>query len=115
LSRFARRTDSNHRRLVKAFEAFGADVEPVQSAKAGRPDAVVGIFGKTHWCEFKPDTKLKAHQPSEEQAKFIKTWRGSPIHVVRSLDDVAALVLSWRNTQLLEHQAAQALARERAA
>jgi hypothetical protein len=37
MSRFARKVDSNHRRLVKAFEAFGADVEPVQSAKAGRP------------------------------------------------------------------------------
>jgi hypothetical protein len=115
MSRYARKVDASHKAVVGAFRAMGCTVEAIQGAKAGLPDLVVGFAARTHLVEVKPNTLLKAHQPSAAQDRFAMAWRGGGVPVVRTVDDAAALVLSWRNTQLLEHQAAQALARERAA
>ena len=112
MSRFARNIDSSHRLVVVAFRALGCTVEAIQGAKAGLPDLAVGVFGRTHLVEVKPDTHLKRHQSSEAQQRFALAWRGGAVPVCRSPDDAAALVLLWRNEQLLEHRAAQALALE---
>ena len=110
MSRYARKVDSSHKGVVAAFRAMGCTVAPIQSCIAGLPDLIVGFAGRTHLVEVKPDTKLKAHRPSEAQVAFAESWRGGSVPVCRNVDDVVALVLMWRNAQLLEHRAAQALA-----
>lgn len=109
MSRFARKIDSSQRGVVAAFSALGCTLLSIQSSTAGCPDLAVGFAGVTHLIEVKPDTKLKAHMPTDAQQRFATSWRGGDVPVVRSAADVELLVEMWRHAQLIEHKAAAAL------
>ena len=53
MSRWARNKDGNHAGIVRAFRACGASVSAIESAEAGVPDLVVGIYGLTELVEVK--------------------------------------------------------------
>lgn len=110
MSRFARRTDLNAHSIVKAFEAAGATVLVLSGCRAGTPDLAVGVSGRTHLVEIKQDSILRAHQPSPEQVKFARGWRGAPVHLVRTPQQALELVASVRQAAILATLAAYALA-----
>jgi hypothetical protein len=78
--------DRNESELVKAIRHCGGQWLPL-NVKDG-PDGVIGHAGRTLLAEVKtPTGKLK-----EGQAEFHKGWRGGTIHVLRTVDDVLALL-----------------------
>ena len=84
--------DSNHGELTQAYEQQGCSVADTSAMGEGFPDAVVGAAGVTDLVEFKtPDGELK---PSQET--FMRTWRGSIVWVVRTVQDVDYHVASMR-------------------
>ena len=92
MSRFARRKDSNHGPVVKAFEFAGASWLNIEGTTPGAPDGVLGCSGSSHLVEIKPNTALKAHRPKPNQVAFAEKWRGSPVHLVRSPQEAWELV-----------------------
>lgn len=111
----AHRKDASHKAVVAAFEAHGCSVNVIEQAKTGCPDLVVGYLGVDHGVEVKP-TKEQAGKdwrrdtvPRESQLAFHARWRGAPIHVVRTVEDVVALVAMWRASAATATRAAIAL------
>jgi len=78
------RRDQNQAAIVRALRKAGATVVITADVGGGFPDLVVGWNGVTYLVEVKNRTKL-----SESQQRFIERWRGGPIVVLSSLDDVA--------------------------
>lgn len=98
MSRYARRRDSNHGELVKAFEQLGCSVADLSHAGLpGWPDVVVGCIGLNHLVEFKClDTDYGRAGLNTNQQAFARDWRGGVVHVVATPDHVAFLVGNWR-------------------
>ena len=94
--RRAARVDDNHRAIVAAFRSYGCSVTSLAAVGDGVPDLLVGRFGVTHLVEVKDGSKAKSKRKlTPAQVAFRDSWRGSPIHVVKSLDDVANLHRTW--------------------
>ncbi len=72
---YAKKRDANELEIVKALEKVGATVKRLDDL-----DLLVGYRGKTHLMECKTLTgKL-----TDPQKDFIKEWKGSPLHIVRT-------------------------------
>jgi Holliday junction resolvase len=84
--------DSNHCEIVKAYQDLGCSVANTAKAGAGVPDLFVGCMGLTDPVEIKTeDGRLLS-----TQQEFIEGWRGSPVVVVRTQDDVIEHVTALR-------------------
>lgn len=106
MSRWARNKDGNHAGIVRAFRACGASVSAIESAEAGVPDLVVGIYGLTELVEVKDGGKVKsAQQLSDAQVKWHTSWKGRPVQVVRSIDDAVELVSRMRGAMTMSEVA----------
>jgi Holliday junction resolvase len=79
----AHRRDLNQSAIVRVLRDAGATVVITADIGGGFPDLVVGWRGKTYLVEVKNLTQL-----SEKQLEFIERWRGGPIIVLRTVDDV---------------------------
>jgi hypothetical protein len=92
------RRDGNHSELSNHFEALSCTVIDTHSVGiAGWPDLVVGCLGQNHLVEVKnPDTEYGRAGLSATQLIFNRDWRGAPMAVVSSVDEVTALVMIWR-------------------
>lgn len=84
----ARKVDANQAEIVAALRSLGASVISLHDAGSGIPDLLVGFRGVTRLVEVKnPDTKGKLN---ERQIHWHSLWRGDPVVVVYSVDDVLA-------------------------
>lgn len=101
MSRYARRRDGNHGTLVAAFLRTGCTVIDTSHAGIpGWPDAVVGCLGISHLVEFKnPETRYGRSGLNSNQTAFGRDWRGSPVFVVSTVDEVLAVVANWRRAK----------------
>jgi len=85
------RSDGNADEIINALQGCGASVfriNPSGGRRNGLPDVVIGIDGTTLLAEIKqPGGKL-----TDEQIDWHAAWRGAPVHVLRSVEDVGALV-----------------------
>jgi Holliday junction resolvase len=79
----AHRRDLNQSAIVRVLRDAGATVVITADIGGGFPDLVVGWRGKTYLVEVKNLTQL-----SEKQLEFIERWRGGPVIVLRTVDDV---------------------------
>lgn len=116
MSRFARRKDTSHLTVVSAFVAHGCSVLVIDCSAANAWDLEVGFLGRDHGVEVKPThEQAKANRRKDlaelrpSQAAFFAKWRGAPVQVVRTVEDVAALVAQWRADAERERRAAEAL------
>lgn len=100
MSRYARRRDSNHGDLVRAFERLGCTVADLSHAGLpGWPDVVVGCIGLNHLVEFKDLRTAYGRQGlNENQQAFSREWRGGQVYVVTSELEAEALVTNWRRS-----------------
>lgn len=97
MSRYARRKDSSHAEVVQAFRMCGCSVEVHEPSTAGAPDLIVGVFGVNLLVEVKPSEGAKAAtQLRDNQRDWHARWRGRAPVVVRTTDDVMALVAQVR-------------------
>lgn len=93
MSRFARHADSNAKQLLEAFRAHGCSILRITCAEPGAPDLLVGRLGLDGLVELKPNVGEKRRRnPRATQVEWAARWRGRPVAVVRTVDDVAAVV-----------------------
>lgn len=90
MSRYARRTDDNHRAIVDALERVGCLVVSLAAVGNGVPDLLVLRAGKLFLLEVKDGAKVpSARKLTGEQQSFRKLW---PVHVVLSPIDALRAV-----------------------
>ncbi len=100
--RRAAAVDANQRTIVKALRAMGATVLHTHQLGKGAPDLIVGYRGREYLLECKDGQKPpSARKLTPDEETFHRTWRGSVVRVVESVDDVfAALgVAKWRSDE----------------
>lgn len=91
--RRAAKRDTAEPAVVDAFRKAGCSV-----THADQPcDLLVGLHGVTHLVEVKTGTTGYGKGLNGNQAEWARTWRGSPVEIVRTPDDALALVHQWRN------------------
>jgi hypothetical protein len=97
MSRFARRGhhDANHADVAQFYRDLGCSVADTSAAGFGFPDMAVGCVGVTNLVEVKDeDGNLSA-----SQQRFIRDWRGGPIVVVRTFDEVVTHIQRIRSAR----------------
>jgi len=82
----AAKVDGNQRSIVAALRAMGASVTSLHRVGEGCPDLVVGLKGRTYLVE----VKAPKGRVLPSQAAWHGAWRGSPVVVIRSLDEAVA-------------------------
>ncbi len=85
---YARRADTNHVEIVAAFKQFNASVTDLRLVGHGTPDLLIGFQGRDRQVEVKTAKgKVRAGQDA-----YAEAWKGCRPVVVRSIEDVIALV-----------------------
>ena len=86
------RKDANHDELAAAYIEQGCSCIDTSAHGGGFPDAVVGCAGVTDLVEFKSEGGTL--EPAQET--FDARWRGSPVWLVRTREEVEYHVRSMR-------------------
>tara|TARA_Y100000310_G_scaffold273610_1_gene289148 strand:- start:109 stop:492 length:384 start_codon:yes stop_codon:yes gene_type:complete len=88
-----KKVDSNHAEIVKALRSYpDVSVFSIATLGQGIPDLVVGINGVTVLVEVKAGRK----KLNALQASWHAAWTGTPVVVMRSVDEAHALVQDIR-------------------
>jgi len=87
LARFANTRDANESEIFDAWRRVGASVYRLDEPC----DAIVGYRGKTFLAEIKrplgPRGGKSHSKLTKAQERFNREWRGSPVQIVRTVDD----------------------------
>lgn len=86
------RKDANHDTLAAVYLQYGCSCVDSSAMGGGFPDALVGCAGVTDLVEFKSE----GGTVTPAQVTFDATWRGSPVWLIRSANDVDLHVQSMR-------------------
>ena len=86
---YARRRDTVHSEIRDVLRECGFSVFDAGAVGGSFPDLVVGAHGITYLVEIKgPRGKLSAGQ-----REFAEAWRGGPVVVAHSVDDVLLAIV----------------------
>lgn len=88
---YARRKDTTHRAIAQGLEAAGFSVADTSRLGDDFPDLVIGKHGVDAKVECKSPKKIhkqKGEGLSEGQRTFRDEWRGAPVIVATSLEEV---------------------------
>jgi hypothetical protein len=86
--------DANHFEVVAAFKACGAGVMDTSTMGGGFPDLLVNITGSVRLVEVKnPNTEYGRKGFTRLQRRFVDGWAGSPVRIIRTLQDVEDFVM----------------------
>lgn len=92
------KVDGNAHELDEVFEASGVSILKMDGLGDDAPDRLMGHQGVDQLVEYKnPEGRNRV---SDGQEKFIKTWSGRPVKVVRTRDEAIALILQMRRDKL---------------
>ncbi len=104
MPRYAAKVDDNQPEIVAAWRAVGASVLLLHRVGEGCPDTLVGFRGLSHLVEIKDGNKIpSARKLTKHQVEFHADWLGSPVHVVKNVDEALA-VLGIMPTVGIEHR-----------
>ena len=96
MPRYANNVDANQPEIVAAYRKAGATVQHLHSVGEGCPDLIIGFRGVDFWVEIIGAYKLKQFRKtgglSVGQVIWHRDWRGSPVHVVKSVDEALAVL-----------------------
>ncbi len=94
MPRTAARVDANQAAIVSALRQVGAYVLFTFQLK-NCFDLLVGYRGRTFLMEVKdPAQPASKRQLTAGEAKFKSEWRGSPYHVVHTVEEAIAIITS---------------------
>lgn len=94
--------DANHDDVTKWLEDGGAVVRDLSRAMFGVPDLLVWYVKKWHLIEVKnPKHTYGRRGLNEAQMKWALEWKGGPVYIVRTKDDVDAFLVG--ELDKLEH------------
>jgi hypothetical protein len=90
---YGSRKDANHAEIVDAMRKAGLAVLDISKMGRGVPDLIVSIpphaIGKTVLADIKnPKTRYGQKGLNGLQKKFADEWQGSPVYLVRTIEDV---------------------------
>lgn len=91
---YARRVDNTHAEVIAAYEAAYCNVLDLSKVGFGCPDILVALAGRCYLREIKGEHG----QIEPSQKRFMDTWRGPKIQVVRSHADALNDVLNLRES-----------------
>lgn len=94
------RKDSNHNELANLFRKLGVSaIDMIDTGIPGWPDLACGVMSRTYLVEVKNSTTQYGRSGlNSNQTAFQREWRGSPIEIVSTEDEVIALVRKWRTS-----------------
>ena len=91
----AKRTDDNHKEIVKAARSLGCSVADTSAVGNGFPDLVIGVYAGRRinlMVEVKDGKKSASRRKlTEDQVEFHKGWRGQ-IAIVETVQDLVNLI-----------------------
>ena len=91
--RYAARVDANQTQIVSALRAAGATVQSLSAVGQGCPDLLVGYHGHLYLIEIKDGANVPSKQLlTDDQKKWHDAWTGSPVHVVRSIEQALKIL-----------------------
>ena len=86
--RLIARTDSNQRDIVRAIRSCGGSWMDCHQLGEGKPDGIAGWFGRFNDLI---EVKMPGEKLTEDEGEFHKNWKGQPVEIVYSVEDVARL------------------------
>jgi len=90
--RTAARVDANQPEIVNALRAIGAYVLHLHQLK-NCCDLLVGFRGRTYLMEIKdPAQPPSKRQLTPGEAKFRDEWKGTPYHIVETIDQALKII-----------------------
>ena len=92
MTRYAKRTDDNHRKVVEDFKAAmpEATVHDCSGAGRGFPDLCIGVFDRNWLVEIKdPDKPPARRKLTTAQVGMHSNWQGQ-VAVVHSAAEICA-------------------------
>lgn len=87
--RFYHRADANAGPIWKYARRLGASVAVLTNVGGGCPDGYIGFQGRDIGFA---DIKGDKEDLRDSQKDFIARWRGGPIHILRTADDLVRLL-----------------------
>ncbi len=109
------KVDANQSEIVDTFRKLGCSVKCTHTLAEGFPDLVVGISGETAIVEVKDGAKPpSARKLTIDEILFQDTWRGSPVKIIETVDDVIRFVDFIRRRQQAVNKSNEELERLRA-
>lgn len=96
---YAKRTDHNHKDVVKEFREVMPEATVFDASGAGRgfPDLVIGWRGKNYLFEIKdPEKCPSARSLTDAQKDFHLEWQGT-VKVVHSAAQICAEIARMEN------------------
>jgi hypothetical protein len=97
------RQDSNKKLLVTAILGLGGSWTPIlPTGEGGQPDGLAGFHGIDQQVEIKAQGALPSANPEtwEKQAAYRAGWRGRPVVVLRTVEEVQELERRLRDEAL---------------
>lgn len=88
----AARVDANQAELVKSWRDMGGTWLHLHAVGRGCPDGLAGMAGEMELVEI----KTKTGKLNEWQRRWIRDWRGRPVRIIRTLDELIALADEMR-------------------
>ena len=82
------RVDLNQTAIRDAARAAGASWVSLADIGGGCPDAIVGAHSRTWLVEVKDDKGVL----TPDQMRFMASWKGERVHVVRTVGDMLKLL-----------------------
>ena len=84
----ARRVDTNHATVKKAFKKMGCSILDLFRVGDGCPDLLIAVSGVDQLVEVKSENG----EVEWEQAEFHAEWRGAKPVVIRTVEEAVLLV-----------------------
>lgn len=89
------RRDKDHGAIRDGLRACGYSCEDNADAGNGKPDLIVGAYGKTLLLE----VKSEKGKESDQQRRKRESWRGGPWVVVKTLEEAIVEVGRLRHVE----------------
>lgn len=98
--RYRSRTDKSQKEIIETLRKAGFSVFSAHQIGQGFPDLVLGKYGLTWLAEVKePKGTL-----GESQKKFISNWQGSPVVILRTIEDALVFARSCHGGDTLRQK-----------
>lgn len=91
--KYGAKKDANHKEIVDALTAMGANVLDLSSLGCGVPDILVWTVRGWILADIKnPNTAYGKKGLNKRQREWAAAWKGGPVYIIRTVDEAKLLV-----------------------